>query len=213
MKKIISFGIILLALSCSSDQKKAPELKKETVKPVKKVETIQINKEKIVANWTAYKFTERAGVSGVFNTINIKNELKGKSIQEVLKGLKFDIPVTGINSNNPERDKKLVNNFFNTMKNTSSLTGIINSVTGTNNQGTCSISFLMNDLSKPIKMEYHLVDNQYYVLKGILDLENWEGQEAINSLNKVCEKLHIGKDGISKLWPDVKVVIQLPLKK
>jgi len=71
----------------------------------------------------------------------------------------------------------------------------------------------MNDMTKPLDMEYHLVDDQYYVLKGIIDLASWDAQNAVDELNKVCKDLHIGKDGVSKLWPDVKVVIQLPFTK
>lgn len=212
MKRILCLGLILASIACSSDQKPT-EKKPVKEKTEQKIETININKEKIKANWTAYKFTERAGVSGVFNTINISDKMYGKNIQDVLNNLKFEIPVDGINSNNPERDKKLVKDFFGKMNNTSSLKGTINNINGNNKQGTCKVSFQMNDMTKPLTMEYHLVDDSYYVLKGILDLTAWNAQDAVKSLNEVCKDLHIGKDGVSKLWPDVKVVIQLPLQK
>ena len=109
--------------------------------------------------------------------------------------------------------KKLVKDFFGKMNNTSSLKGTINNINGNNKQGPCKVSFQMNDMTKPLTMEYHLVDDSYYVLKGILDLTAWNAQDAVKSLNEVCKDLHIGKDGVSKLWPDVKVVIQLPLQK
>lgn len=212
MKKILCLGLILASIACTSD-KKPTEKKPVEIKTEQKVKTINIAKEKIKANWTAYKFTERAGVSGVFNTININDKMYGKSIKDILNNLKFEIPVNSINSNNPERDKKLVDFFFGKMNNTSSLKGTLNSINGNEKQGTCKVSLQMNDLTKPVTMEYHLVDDSYYVLKGILDINNWEGQEAVKSLNDICKDLHIGKDGLSKLWPDVKVVIQLPIQK
>lgn len=212
MKKLLYCGIVLACIACSSDTK-TPEQKPAEIKKEQKIESFSINKEKIKANWTAYKFTERAGVSGVFDKIIINNNMNGTTIQDVLNNVKFEIPVASINSNNPERDKKIANSFFGTMKNTKSLKGTINSISGNNKQGSCKASIQMNDITKPMNMEYHLVDDSYYVLKGILNLDNWDGQSAVAELNKVCKDLHIGKDGVSKLWPDVKVVIQLPLKK
>lgn len=212
MKKVLYFALILTSIACSSD-KKSPEKEIIETKKEQKIETISITKEKIKVNWTAYKFTERAGVSGVFDEIIINDKMYGSSIKEILHSLKFEIPISSINSNNPERDKKLVNSFFGTMNKTSSLKGFINSINGNNKQGTCKVSLQMNDMSKPLEMEYHLVDDSYFVLKGILDLNTWEGQKAVKELNNVCKDLHIGKDGISKLWPDVKVVIQLPITK
>lgn len=212
MKKLLYCGLILACMACSSDQK-APEQKPAETKKEQKVETISITKEKIKANWTAYKFTERAGVSGVFDEIIIKDKMYGATIKDVLTGVKFEIPVTSINSNNPERDKKIANSFFGSMNKTTALKGSINSINGNNKQGTCKVSLQMNDLTKPLNMEYHLVDDSYYVLKGIIDLNDWEAGNAVAELNKVCKDLHIGKDGISKLWPDVKVVIQLPFTK
>lgn len=212
MKKLLYCGLILACMSCSSDQK-TPEQKPTEVKKEQKIETISITKEKIKANWTAYKFTERAGVSGVFDEIIIKDKMYGATIKDVLNGVKFEIPVASINSNNPERDKKIANSFFGSMNNTPSLIGSINSINGNNNQGTCKVSLQMNDMTKPLNMEYHLVDDSYYVLKGIIDLNQWEAQGAVKKLNEICKDLHIGKDGVSKLWPDVKVVIQLPFTK
>ena len=159
-------------MACSSDQK-APEQKPAETKKEQKVETISITKEKIKANWTAYKFTERAGVSGVFDEIIIKDKMYGATIKDVLTGVKFEIPVTSINSNNPERDKKIANSFFGSMNKTTALKGSINSINGNNKQGTCKVSLQMNDLTKPLNMEYHLVDDSYYVLKGIIDLNDW----------------------------------------
>lgn len=213
MKRIISLGLIILAISCSSDKSNTSVKTNKTSVPTKTVQTINITKEKIKVNWTAYKFTERAGVSGVFDKINIEDKLYGNSIKTILKDVKFEIPVDGINSNNPERDKKLVKYFFGTMNNTNSLQGKILSLDGNENKGTCKVALQMNDLSNPLSMEYHLVDNQYYVLKGIIDLNKWNGQKAVKTLNDVCKDLHIGKDGLSKLWPDIKVVIQLPFTK
>ncbi len=45
-----------------------------------------------------------------------------------------------------------------------------------------------------------------------LDVLLWNGEEALKTLNKECYELHTGTDGISKLWPDVDVVLKIPVK-
>ncbi len=42
---------------------------------------------------------------------------------------------------------------------------------------------------------------------------NWNGDDAIASLNKVCEYLHKGEDGVSKLWSVVELNIEAILNK
>jgi hypothetical protein len=36
-----------------------------------------------------------------------------------------------------------------------------------------------------------------------MDITNWNPLDALASLNKVCEILHTGRDGVSKTWSDV----------
>jgi hypothetical protein len=35
-----------------------------------------------------------------------------------------------------------------------------------------------------------------------MNLENWDALAAVASINKACEALHTGKDGISKTWSE-----------
>ena len=36
-----------------------------------------------------------------------------------------------------------------------------------------------------------------------MDITNWNALDALAALNKVCEILHTGADGVSKTWSDV----------
>jgi hypothetical protein len=38
-----------------------------------------------------------------------------------------------------------------------------------------------------------------------MNLEDWDGLAAVASINKACEALHTGQDGISKTWSEVAV--------
>jgi len=44
-------------------------------------------------------------------------------------------------------------------------------------------------------------------------MADFEGLDAIASLNEACSALHTSEDGESKLWPDVDIVVSTVLKK
>ena len=46
-----------------------------------------------------------------------------------------------------------------------------------------------------------------------MDLENWNALDAVASINKACEILHTGKDGVSKTWSEVAVKAEVLLDK
>jgi hypothetical protein len=46
-----------------------------------------------------------------------------------------------------------------------------------------------------------------------MDLKNWNALEALASLNKACEALHTGPDGVSKTWEDVAINASVFLSK
>jgi hypothetical protein len=46
-----------------------------------------------------------------------------------------------------------------------------------------------------------------------MNLENWDLAAAVASINKACEALHTGKDGISKTWSEVAVHADVLLNK
>jgi hypothetical protein len=50
-------------------------------------------------------------------------------------------------------------------------------------------------------------------LSGVIELGNWSAQPNVDALNKVCYDLHKGADGVSKLWPEVKLEVSTTLNK
>lgn len=160
----------------------------------------------MVLQWTAYKFTEKLGVSGVFDDFTLDEKSDPGTIEELLEGTKMTIAIASINSNNEIRDPKLRANFFKVF-NTDFITArIINAESG---QG--AIELTMNEISNELDYNY-LIKSDTLFLNTNLDLLLWNGKEAMDSLNLVCYDLHKGADGISKLWPDVDVSFKLPLQ-
>lgn len=167
-----------------------------------------INTQKSTIGWTAFKFTNKTGVKGNFNAVKILNPHKGKTIGETLVNSKFAIPVNSIFSNNEDRDNKLKDLFFGSMKNTSFILGKFKSIE--KNKGTVTLTF--NSQTHTIPFTYTIVGNELK-LKSTLDLKDWGAQNALQKLHAACEFLHKGEDGISKTWDVVDLDININFDK
>lgn len=162
--------------------------------------------------WTAYKTSEKVGVSGTFNSVFVTGGEKSTKLPEVLQEIKFSIQTNSTNTTNPDRDSKIVNSFFGAMLNTDLIIGQVKNVDGNNESGKCSFLITLNDIEKEVVFDYTVNEN-VVKLTGELDLNQFDGKTAIESLNKVCEDLHKGADGVSVLWPNVGIEIEVALSK
>ncbi|BDD09249.1 hypothetical protein FUAX_16810 [Fulvitalea axinellae] len=159
-------------------------------------------------NWTAYKTTDKVGVGGSFNKATVTGAVKSQDPKEVIRNVEFTIPVSGTNTKLAMRDEKIIKFFFGAMTDTENIVGKIVSL---EDDGQAMVSLTLNGVSKDVKATYK-VEGASVSLKSVLDLNEFSGQEAVNSLNKACEKLHAGKDGVTKLWPEVSIEVSTVLK-
>jgi len=199
LKKIsfisITFLISLVIVSCKK------EVKKEVPK-------FSLEQKDVTVKWTGYKTTDKIAVNGQFKEINITNVNTGANVTETLNGAEFSIPVSSLFTDEPARDSKLKQLFFGVMDNTLSLTGKLNLL----DNGTGTIDLLMNGIQQKIPVTY-TVSGELVELQGIMNLENWNGNAALASINEACFELHKGPDGISKTWNEVAVSATVNLKK
>ena len=161
--------------------------------------------------WKAFKFTERAGVTGTFNTIQIDSK-KANSIQKWAETIKFLIPISSVNTKNPDRDSKIQKFFFGSLKNTTNLTGYFKNVQIKEDKGTANLLLKLNDIEKTVPVKFTIKENTIQ-LNTMIDVKNWSAQKGIEALNKECNALHIGKDGVSKLWSEVEISILSKISK
>ena len=190
---IILFSLMVTA--CKKNEQK--ETSKFSVEP-----------KTITVKWTGYKTTDKVAVNGQFKEIEIATIKESESAFDALNGAVFTIPISSLFTDEPERDSKLKTLFFGVMDNTISLTGTLN----LNENGTGNIDLLMNGVNNKIPITY-IVSGQLVELEGVLNLDNWNGQDALASINKACFDLHKGPDGISKTWNEVAVAASVYLKK
>ncbi len=198
--KYICYLILLFLISCNGSDKKS-----KAPKTVENTYTYSIDTSGIMVTWTAYKFTEKIGVSGTFDRIKFSAKKKSSSIEDVLKSSEIAISTGSVNSANAIRDPKLRATFFKTF-NTDTITGTI--LEAKAKKGILALK--MNSVNNLVDYTYSYKKDTIFISTH-LELKKWNGKNALEALNKECYDLHKGPDGISKLWPDVAVKIKLPV--
>ncbi len=151
-------------------------------------------------NFTAFKFTDKTAVKGSFTAFEIEGLKKSDDPKKLIESLSFSIPVTNASTDNEERDGKIQTSFFQTFK-TEKITGKVKSL-GEN--GDASVLIKMNAIEKEVMGKYTLNEGMFN-FKATIDLNDWNGQEAIKALNTKCKDLHTGPDGKSMLWSEVEI--------
>lgn len=205
---IALLGAVFIA-SCGNENKQPAE-GTETKAP--EVCTYAYDASQTTMSWTAYKFTERAGVKGTFDTLVIETKAEENSIPALLTGAQFTIPVTSLNTSNPERDVKIRKYFFGSLSSTANLKGKVAEVVGDDKEGSLNFVLTMNGMDMPVSMGY-MLSGDTLILSGTMDVSNWNAQAGISALNKECDVLHKGADGKSVLWPDLSLELRTILKK
>ena len=56
------------------------------------------------------------------------------------------------------------------------------------------------------------VSNDTLAISTTIDLVTWQAQAGVEALNEACKVEHTGTDGVSKLWPDVDILVKVPVK-
>lgn len=200
MKNIFFYSLIILFISFTSCKKE----KAQTTEDKVALNSYIIDVENSVINWTAYKTTDKLPVKGVFTEVKIKKSVAASNPIEVLNGMEFEIPVSSIFSKDSIRDGKLNKFFFEVMKNTLKLKGTFS----VDEDGKGKISLTMNGLTKDLPFDYSIKGDSIDI-SATMNLDTWEAQAAIATLNEACNALHTGTDGVSKTWNEVAINAQI----
>lgn len=161
--------------------------------------SITLDQNNVKVEWTAYKTTDKVPVKGTFKKVEVANVKEGATPEEVLNGATFTIPVSSLFSSNDERDTKLKQLFFGVMSNTELISGKF-----MHKDNNSMLSIKMNGVTREIPVKTTFASNTFTML-GTLDLQEFNAQNAIESLNEACYDLHMGADGVSKTWDEVAI--------
>ncbi len=203
-KLILVLFIAVSLIGCDSDK----NIQENKVSDVEKKCQYKVSLDSSLMVWTGFKFNDRVGVKGEFDSIYISGNTFSGSPMESLKGLQFEIPTSSVNTNDAGRNKKIHEIFFGTF-NTSNIIGSIDSINGM----TAILQLNMNKVSISKKINFQLSSDRILESKFNINVEDWNGLEAIAALNKACEEKHTGNDSESVLWPDVDILLRTRLEK
>ena len=127
---------------------------------------------------------------------------EGTSVKEAINNTEFSIPISSLMTKDTGRDYKIQTFFFGVMENTELLSGKLTITDDAN--GIAEIK--MNSITKAVPFTYTIVDKTFS-MTSTMDVSNWKATKALASLNKICELLHTGADGVSKTWSEVSLNI------
>lgn len=218
MKKIIFPLSVLILSACSSD-----------VKPVLGNDQNSANEE-VIANNTqevqvsnvysddstkvgfgAFKTTEKKEVKGWFTDFSIVGvNQQAESIDSIFSSASIVITVNSLETYDEGRNERLLIEFFGKTSSAKMIMGKVNSFNTEANKVNLSLDF--NGISKQLDFDYKL-NGDSLNLTGSLNLADFNALPALKSLNKACEVLHKGDDGVSKTWEDVNIYISTVLNR
>ncbi|MEP2057337.1 YceI family protein [Maribacter litoralis] len=211
MKKIaLTFASALMIVFASCKEAKKGEDSKSVEATAEATEMYSLVQDSTKVSFTAYKTTEKLPVGGKFQEINFSNTNSGATPLEALNGTEFSIPVSSLFTNDPTgtRDPKLLEFFFGVLKDTELISGVVK-VEGDKS----SMDVTLNGETQNIPLSYEMDGDNKITFNGVMELENWNALDAVASINKACEILHTGKDGVSKTWSEVAVKAEVLLAK
>ncbi|WP_299317889.1 YceI family protein [uncultured Maribacter sp.] len=211
MKKIaLTFASALLIVFASCKDAKKSEESKSVEATSEATEMFSLVQDSTKVSFTAYKTTDKVPVGGMFKKINFTKTNSGATAMEALNGTEFSIPVSSLFTNDPTgtRDPKLLEFFFGVLKDTELISGVFK-VEGDKS----SIDVTLNGDTQNIPLAYEMNGDDKITFTGTMDLANWNAMDAVASINKACEILHTGKDGVSKTWSEVAVKAEVLLTK
>lgn len=193
MKKLfliaVSFTMAVAMMNCNSEPRENTDTSIEA--------TSESVVDSVSLEWTGYKTTDKAPVSGIFQEINVEGfNNSGATPEDILDGASVSIPVSSLYSGDPTRDPKLIDIFFGTMKDTELISGEFHV-----NDDSPVLSVTLNGTTQEIPVTTSLTNN-VYTIEGDVMLEDFGAMDAVAALAEACFDLHKGADGVSKTWAE-----------
>jgi|APSaa5957512493_1039668.scaffolds.fasta_scaffold16500_2 hypothetical protein len=214
MRTSVMIGLTILAIGCTSpkEDSSSQEVEAEPEMATQEDCVFGYNPSSTEVLWVAYKYTDKTGVKGVFDSVWVENTSASDDPLKVLEGATVRITTASINSGDPTRDPKIVESFFGSLQGGEELTGKVLKIQGDNSAGNMTLELAMNGFIAPVEGGYSIQENRFE-FKAEISTETWAAGEALGELNRVCSDLHKSADGQSVLWPDVTIFISTTLSR
>ncbi|MBU2020325.1 MAG: hypothetical protein KJ941_11825 [Bacteroidetes bacterium] len=205
MKKKLYSGIalfsVVLLTACGGSEKK-----EEAIQEPEKTCFYSYNEGSTVMEWAAYKFTEKKAVKGTFTDIEVAGTMESDDPVALLKSLVITMKTSSVESQDADRNKKIVEHFFGTI----GADVLVGSIANLNDDGTADLKIKVGKTEGMLNGKYTW-ENNVFTFDAAMDVAKWNAMSGIEALNKICKDLHTGTDGVSKLWSEVGIHFETTL--
>lgn len=165
----------------------------------KNKEYIQFGDVKVT--WSAYKTPLKEPVSGTFTQMVYTPATKNATtLSGLFKGSNIEIHAMSPNTGNKSRDETLREAFFSKLHPTikAEVLSLIPAKDGEEN-GIIEIKLSLNNITQIVPLRYHYKQNLFEAY-GTIDIFDFDGSGALESINQACYALHEGKT-----WNDIDI--------
>jgi len=163
--------------------------------------------------WTAYKTTDKVGVSGSFTDYTLSPGSPGSSISDALSGAKMSIVPSSVDSGVEIRNQTIATKYFAAFAPDTPFEIRVQSVSGDNHSGTVELVVDINGTQKALAFPYTVNEAGELSAKATMEMMDFGLKAAFDGIHKACEALHVGADGISKTWTDVELSVTATFSK
>lgn len=190
------FGLIMAIISCTHE-------------PIEGAQDISLNQSEVLVEWTAYKYTRKLGVSGVFNHVELEQPTTSNTGIKALEGLEISIYTKSLDSQSPERNQNIIEYYFSNLVDFEVIYGRLESI---DHFGTAQVLISLNGIERSVSFTYnHYKFEHSIMLNATLDLKEWNAASALKHFDSCCISYHTGDDGINLVWPIIDIEVSASL--
>jgi len=163
--------------------------------------------------WTAFKTTEKVGVSGSFKDYTLSSSTPGSTLSETLKGVKMSIVPSSVDSGVEIRNQTIATKYFAAFAPDTPFAVTVESVSGDEKAGTATLKVDINGAQKTLDFPYTVNEAGELTAKATMEMMDFGLKTAFDGIHLACEALHKGADGVSKTWTDVDLSVTAKISK
>lgn len=157
--------------------------------------------------WTAYKYTEKFGISGIFEDFTISGLQYQAPIKDMLADVEIEINTESLNTQSEYRDENILRYFFRTLENHKFIIARVIKVSGTDSKGKIFVMMDFNNQTNEIVFDFK-IQNGNLLMEADIDLKDWNAAHTLDNFQDCCATLHTGQDGRQIVWPAVHLDIR-----
>tara|TARA_B100001540_G_scaffold309865_1_gene326734 strand:- start:147 stop:809 length:663 start_codon:yes stop_codon:yes gene_type:complete len=212
---LLSIATVSILASCGGEQKQTSQvidnnqndtIKQKAAEPICKK---GYDKKATKIGFGGFKTTDKVEVKGHFKKFTVDSTIVADTPEEIFANASISIPVDYLETNDIGRNQRLREEYFGKMESTQNITGKI--VNFNKDSSTVKIELTINKVSNEIDFNYNVIEDTLSI-NGTIDILNFDASSALNAINKACEALHKGADGISKTWSEANIYITSVIK-